>query len=145
MVITSRVTQPGSARAGSAEAGDPGVAHVTGQPDISRAAEARRQGSAVAASVNVTRTRVFLDIAPFGDGPGGRLELELYSDVVPATAQNFKQLCNGESGLTSGGKALHYKGACDSGPRALPACPLCAVWVWCFRPCALLQASATND
>jgi hypothetical protein len=87
------------------------VAHVSGQPDMSHAAEAEHQDRAVVTGINVTRTRVFLDIAPFGSELGGRLELELYSDVVPATAQNFKQLCNGESGLTSSGKALHYKGS----------------------------------
>ena len=85
-----------------------------------------------AAAGNATRTRVFLDIAPFGDDAGGRLELELYSDVVPATAQNFKQLCTGEHGLGSSGKPLHYKGAAHpfAGRRSislkqiLPSCAL---------------------
>ena len=78
---------------------------------MSPAAAAEHQDRAVVTGVNVTRTRVFLDVAPFGSEPGGRLELELYSDGVPATAQTFQQLCNGESGLTSSGKALHYKGS----------------------------------
>lgn len=88
---------------------------ITGQPDFSAAASAATQRpparDAAAAAGNATRTRVFLDIAPFGDDVGGRLELELYSDIVPATAQNFKQLCTGEHGLGSSGKPLHYKGA----------------------------------
>ena len=87
---------------------------ITGQPDPSAASKAATQRSPArntAAAATATRTRVFLDVAPFGDDAGGRLELELYSDIVPATAQNFKQLCTGEHGLGSSGKPLHYKGA----------------------------------
>ena len=138
----------GARAAGDAEAGDPGMAHVTGQPDISRAAEAKHQDRAVATSVNVTRTRVFLDIAPFGDSPGGRLELELYSDIVPATAQNFKQLCNGESGLTSSGKALHYKGAWGRGRCAWQACLLskfCGAVVQAVRVAVAEICTALSD
>ena len=58
----------------------------------------------------VKRARVFFDIAPFGDHPGGWMVFELYTDIVPTTAQNFRQLCTGEHGVGKGGKPLTYKG-----------------------------------
>ncbi|CAK9043529.1 Peptidyl-prolyl cis-trans isomerase 1 (PPIase 1) (Cyclophilin-1) (Rotamase 1) [Durusdinium trenchii] len=56
------------------------------------------------------RPQVFFDIA-IDDKDAGRIELELYSDVVPKTAENFRQLCTGEAGAGKSGKALHYKGS----------------------------------
>ena len=108
---------PSCLSAGAAGVGDPGVAQITGQPDITQASEAQltSQSGKAAAAANATRPRVFLDIAPFGDDAGGRLEFELYSDIVPATAQNFRELCTGEHGLGSLGKPLHYKGAAHTG------------------------------
>lgn len=55
--------------------------------------------------------RVFLDIAIAGK-PVGRLIFELYADVVPRTAENFRALCTGERGLSAASRArLHYKGS----------------------------------
>jgi len=48
---------------------------------------------------------VFLDIK-IGDKEAKRVELELFKDKVPKTAENFRCLCTGEKG----GK-LHYKGS----------------------------------
>ncbi len=38
---------------------------------------------------------VFFDIT-IGGQPAGRLVMELFADVVPRTAENFRQLCTGE-------------------------------------------------
>lgn len=56
------------------------------------------------------RSRVFFDIS-IGQRPAGRVVLELYNDVVPKTAENFRALCTGEKGLGKSGKPLHYKGS----------------------------------
>ncbi|KZT30091.1 hypothetical protein NEOLEDRAFT_1174427 [Neolentinus lepideus HHB14362 ss-1] len=41
------------------------------------------------------RPVVFMDIN-IGETPAGRLKMELFSDIVPKTAENFRQLCTGE-------------------------------------------------
>ncbi len=43
----------------------------------------------------VERPVVFFDIS-IGDVPVGRMKMELFSDIVPRTAENFRQLCTGE-------------------------------------------------
>ncbi|XP_057474588.1 peptidyl-prolyl cis-trans isomerase CYP63-like isoform X2 [Actinidia eriantha] len=54
---------------------------------------------------------VFLDISIDGD-PVERMTIELFADVVPRTADNFRALCTGEKGIgVSTGKPLHYKGS----------------------------------
>ncbi|KAI9905134.1 hypothetical protein PsorP6_013807 [Peronosclerospora sorghi] len=53
---------------------------------------------------------VFFDIS-IGGQPRGRLVFELRADVVPKTAENFRQLCTGEAGVGQAGKPLHYKGS----------------------------------
>ena len=40
----------------------------------------------------------------------GRIVMELYNDVTPRTAENFRQLCLGYKKKTGNGKPLHYKG-----------------------------------
>ncbi|XP_047955756.1 peptidyl-prolyl cis-trans isomerase CYP40-like [Salvia hispanica] len=55
--------------------------------------------------------RCFLDISIAGELEG-RMVVELYKDVVPITAENFRALCTGERGLASvTGVPLHYKGS----------------------------------
>lgn len=41
----------------------------------------------------------------------GRIEMELFADTVPRTAENFRALCTGEKGTGRQGKPLHYKGS----------------------------------
>jgi len=56
------------------------------------------------------RCKVFFDISHAG-GKAGRVVFELFDDLVPKTAENFRQLCVGEH-TNKAGKTLHYKGCC---------------------------------
>ncbi|KHJ83216.1 peptidyl-prolyl cis-trans isomerase, cyclophilin-type [Oesophagostomum dentatum] len=55
------------------------------------------------------RLKVFLDVK-IGENPAGKITIELFNDVVPKTAENFRALCTGEKGVGKSGKPLHYKG-----------------------------------
>eukprot|EP00898_Chlorokybus_atmophyticus_P007909 jgi/Chlat1/8119/Chrsp75S00605 len=61
-------------------------------------------------SASATNPRVFFDIT-VGGQPEGRITFELFRDVVPKTAENFRALCTGERGVGASGKPLHYKGS----------------------------------
>lgn len=52
--------------------------------------------------------RVFFDMT-VGGVPSGRILMELYADVTPKTAENFRALCTGEKGMGKSKKPLHYK------------------------------------
>lgn len=52
---------------------------------------------------------VFLDIT-VGEEKVGRIIIELFKDIVPKTAENFRALCTGEAGIGKSNKPLHYKG-----------------------------------
>merc|ERR1719500_1110055 len=51
-------------------------------------------------------TRVFFDIAADG-APVGKIVMELRSDVVPKTSENFRALCTGEKGFGFKGSAFY--------------------------------------
>ena len=53
---------------------------------------------------------VFFDIELDGV-PAGRITFELFANVVPRTADNFRALCTGEKGNGLSGKPLHYQGS----------------------------------
>ncbi|XP_012217908.1 peptidyl-prolyl cis-trans isomerase D [Linepithema humile] len=53
---------------------------------------------------------VFLDLA-IGPEKVGRVIIELFKNIVPQTAENFRALCTGEKGVGTKAKKLHYKGS----------------------------------
>jgi len=58
----------------------------------------------------MANTKVFFDMS-IGGKPAGRIVMELFSDDVPKTADNFRALCTGEKGMGQSGKPLHFKGS----------------------------------
>ncbi|WOO77844.1 Peptidyl-prolyl cis-trans isomerase D [Vanrija pseudolonga] len=54
--------------------------------------------------------RTFFDFT-VGDKPLGRVVFELFTDVVPKTAENFRALSTGEKGQSASGATLSYKGS----------------------------------
>ncbi|KAJ0102479.1 hypothetical protein Patl1_05311 [Pistacia atlantica] len=50
---------------------------------------------------------VFFDIT-IGTIPAGRIKMELFADIAPKTAENFRQLCTGE--FRKAGLPVGYKG-----------------------------------
>lgn len=53
---------------------------------------------------------VFFDVA-IGDEFVGRVVFQLFSNVVPRTAENFRCLCTGEGGVAMTGEPRHFKGS----------------------------------
>ena len=58
----------------------------------------------------MSNPKVFFDIL-VGKMKAGRIIMELFADVTPKTAENFRVLCTGEKGIGMSGKPLHYKGS----------------------------------
>jgi cyclophilin family peptidyl-prolyl cis-trans isomerase len=54
----------------------------------------------------MARPRVFFDIA-IGGQPAGKIVMELFADVVPKTAENFRALCTGEKGFGFKSSGFH--------------------------------------
>ncbi|MCU7825535.1 peptidylprolyl isomerase [Kitasatospora sp. DSM 101779] len=51
-------------------------------------------------------SNVFFDIT-INDEPAGRIVFKLYDDVVPKTAQNFRELATGQNGFGYEGSGFH--------------------------------------
>ena len=52
------------------------------------------------------RSKVYLEVTA-DDEELGRIEIELFDDLVPRTAENFRQLCTGEPGFGYKGSKVH--------------------------------------
>ncbi|BGP31049.1 peptidyl-prolyl cis-trans isomerase cpr6 [Rhodotorula toruloides] len=58
----------------------------------------------------MSNPRVYFDVSIQGHS-AGRIVMELFADVVPKTAENFRALTTGEKGVGKAGKPLSYKGS----------------------------------
>jgi peptidylprolyl isomerase len=54
--------------------------------------------------------KVAIDVT-IGGKPAGTITVELFADVTPKTADNFRALCTGEKGKGQSGKDLSYAGS----------------------------------
>jgi peptidyl-prolyl isomerase D len=60
-------------------------------------------------TTSTSNPRVFFDVE-VDSKHIGRMVFELFANVVPKTAENFRALCTGEKGTGKLGKSLWYKG-----------------------------------
>ncbi|EON64914.1 hypothetical protein W97_04148 [Coniosporium apollinis CBS 100218] len=73
------------------------------------AAPAAAPSRKVASPSNPMNPVVYFDVA-IGGQPVGRIQLELFVNVVPATAENFRRFCTGEY-KDRNGRSQGYKGS----------------------------------
>lgn len=85
---------------------------TTHKPDTEDGPSKRPEGAAdnykPFHAVNPKNPKVFFDIT-VGGKPAGRIEMELFADACPKTAENFLQLCVGAT--NKAGKPIGYKGS----------------------------------
>lgn len=75
-----------------------------------KAAAIARMSHANAPVIEKKNPVVFLEIGIDGNSVG-HVEIELYADVVPKTAENFRCLCTGERGRSESRNRLHFAGS----------------------------------
>lgn len=80
------------------------TAKPTAKPTAAPVAGAKRQMTTAPGA----KPNVFFKLSR-GGKPLGVVEFKLYDDVVPKTAENFRQLCQGTKKM--GNIPLHYKGS----------------------------------
>lgn len=73
--------------------------------EVREAAQKKAGTMSTDAARNASNPRVFLDIT-IGELHAGRITIELFKNVVPKTAENFRALCTGEKGF--GFKGCHF-------------------------------------
>lgn len=102
---------PSNQNTGSEAAAIETTALQVAPPSAAAAAERRREEARAAERLR-SRPTVFFEVMADGAVVLGRMEFELYGDVVPRTAENFRSLCTGERGRGRlSGKKLHFKGS----------------------------------
>merc|ERR1712110_640941 len=71
-----------------------------------RAANSQNRQKSPQSYIKMACPRVYFDITAGGQ-PLGRIIMELRTDVVPKTAENFRSLCTGEKGYGYRGSTFH--------------------------------------
>jgi peptidylprolyl isomerase len=66
--------------------------------------------AAMTSPASASNPKVEIDVTIDGQ-PAGTITFELFADVVPKTAENFRALCTGEKGVGKSGKPLSYAGS----------------------------------
>eukprot|EP00339_Tiarina_fusa_P030012 CAMPEP_0117043850 /NCGR_PEP_ID=MMETSP0472-20121206/30445_1 /TAXON_ID=693140 ORGANISM="Tiarina fusus, Strain LIS" /NCGR_SAMPLE_ID=MMETSP0472 /ASSEMBLY_ACC=CAM_ASM_000603 /LENGTH=473 /DNA_ID=CAMNT_0004755461 /DNA_START=68 /DNA_END=1486 /DNA_ORIENTATION=+ len=61
-------------------------------------------------NANGDNPHVFFQVKQ-GEEDLGRVVMQVYKDITPKTAENFRCLCTGEKGTGTSGKPLHFKGS----------------------------------
>ena len=97
-----------SSLAGSAPPTAASSSSSSSSPSSASAASSVIASGRASAASSVENPVVFFDVA-IGGNLLGRIKIELFVDVAPRTAENFRQLCTGEYRV--GGKPPGYKGA----------------------------------
>ena len=65
-----------------------------------------QQHSSTPAAASSPKSQCYFDVT-VNDGPPARIVFNLYYDVVPKTAENFRALCTGEKGFGYQGSGFH--------------------------------------